>query len=571
MSPDSAHRNGQLRSRWLSPPLLSLAVNLPLALFGLADGSYDAYAHIFFADHYRRWWFNLFEPRWFGGFSVASYPPLTHQLIAALSFPFSALAGLWGGAPSQIRYWGEAEAFRVLLLAVLVCFPLAAERFAAIFVPRRAARTAGWLAVGLPGVYLAAYSFGQLPTLAATVALLWALAEGYRFCTPTARRRRRHLASAVLWAGVTVALHHAVLLFAIGAGGAVALRALGQGRWRRQTLGAVALWAAGSALAGVAVTWPFIAWSRGYTPQTPIDHLSRHNYLTSWMAVYYFFLPMYGLLLLALPLMLARPKRRHAPLLGLSALLFILGLGGTTPLPALLFGSNWAWLTYDRFSLWAGIALLPLAALAVDLYRPALATPKTRPLWFAAQAGFCLFAAFAARLAHAQPPPVDLNAVADFLRGPAQRGERFLTFGFGDQMARLSVLTDAATLDGTYFTARTIPEQRQSGLGALDGALWNPAGVRAVVPVLPTAGDWGVRWAFVAHPAYESLLRQAGWEYDGLLTPGVQLWRNPGPVATGRLSPAGHMPPNPVAAAWWGLAPLTTLILAIVAARLAFL
>ncbi len=67
MSPDSAHRDGQLRSRWLSPPLLSLAVNLPLALFGLTDGSYDAYAHIFFADHYRRWWFNLFEPRWFGG------------------------------------------------------------------------------------------------------------------------------------------------------------------------------------------------------------------------------------------------------------------------------------------------------------------------------------------------------------------------------------------------------------------------------------------------------------------------------------------------------------------------
>jgi hypothetical protein len=50
-------------------------------------------------------------------------------------------------------------------------------------------------------------------------------------------------------------------------------------------------------------------------------------------------------------------------------LLFSLGLGGTTPLPRLLFGANWAWLTYDRFSLWAGLALLPLAGLLWELYR----------------------------------------------------------------------------------------------------------------------------------------------------------------------------------------------------------
>ena len=54
--------------RWLTPSLFSLGLNLPLVLSGLQFYSFDAYTHLFFADHYRRWWFDLFEPRWFGGF-----------------------------------------------------------------------------------------------------------------------------------------------------------------------------------------------------------------------------------------------------------------------------------------------------------------------------------------------------------------------------------------------------------------------------------------------------------------------------------------------------------------------
>ena len=44
--------------------------------------SYDAFTHMFFADHYARDWFSLWETRWYTGFNVVSYPPLVHQLIA---------------------------------------------------------------------------------------------------------------------------------------------------------------------------------------------------------------------------------------------------------------------------------------------------------------------------------------------------------------------------------------------------------------------------------------------------------------------------------------------------------
>lgn len=557
--------------------MLSLGLNLPLVLSGLPFSSFDAYTHIFFADHYRRTWFDLYEPRWFGGFSVASYPPLTHQLIALLSFPASAATSMLGGTPAEIRFRGEAIGYCLLLLIALAFLPLAVERFAAIFVPARAARTAGWLTVGLPSIYLTAYSFGQLPTLAATAALLWALAEGWGYCRTG---RLRALVSAILWAGVVAATHHAVLLFALVAGAAIA------GRARPGYIVRLGVWAVSAGVFGALVIWPFIVWSRGYAPQTPIDHASRHNYFTDWLAAYFFFWPMYGPTLLALPLSafwliswrlktLWR-KRRHWPVLGSALLLFTLGLGGTTPLPRWLFGANWAWLTYDRFSLWAGLILLPLAGLLWELYRGqfhgggpwdtkkkekafALACPVSfcRVVLMA----FCLYAAFAARWVKSQPPPVDVEAIARFLDGQTQNGERYLTLGFGDQLARLSTLTEARTVDGTYFTARLIPELRQSGLGTLDGALWNPAGPEGIVPFLAQGQTWGVRWAFNMHPAYVTPLIASGWQLRGMIAPGVEVWRNPAPrVAT---EWQALRKTESQAGAWWGSAPLLVFGLAL--------
>ncbi len=608
---------------WLTPSRLALLLNLPLILSGLPLGSFDAYYHIFMADHYRLGWFNLLEPRWFGGFSVASYPPLVHQLIALLSMPASAFASLAGGAPNEIRFKGEVVGFSIVLLAVLAWLPIAVQRFALIFVPARAARTAGWLAVGLPSVYLTAYSFGQLPTLAASAALMWALAEGWQYCRTG---RRRDLASAVLWAGVTAAAHHAVLLFAVFAGTAAVGKVFfspqrTQRPPSRKNNFSVAsvfsvvniftrllLWVAVAAAFGAIVIWPFITWSWGYTPQTPIDHASRHSLFGDWQMGYFFFWPMYGPLLLALPAMMwwclrpgathfqVRRTFRHWPLLLIVLVLFTLGLGGTTPLPQLLFGSNWAWLTYDRFSLWAGLALLPLAGLLYHVYKfklpchsreggnpvgsafwtPAFAgvtgfqSRKRKFLWDSifcvALVGFCLFAAGAAKLIGSQPPPVDVETIARLLDEKTKNGERYLTFGFGDQLARLSVLTNARTVDGVYFTARAIPELRQSGLGTLDGAMWNPAGAWAILPFLEKGQAWGVRWALSMHRDYAPPLRASGWELEGEITPGVLLWRNPAPwVSTEWQMPAYA---NPQAEVWWGLAPLAVLALALLIQQL---
>src|SRR5512136_2554716 len=101
--------------------------------------SYDAYVHIFFADHYRRDWWALWEPRWYAGFTVISYPPLIHQLIAALA-PLAGIEIAWA----------------IVLLSVLIALPTGVYAFARIFVSRRAAGYAAIASAVTPSIYLAA-------------------------------------------------------------------------------------------------------------------------------------------------------------------------------------------------------------------------------------------------------------------------------------------------------------------------------------------------------------------------------------------------------------------------------
>jgi uncharacterized membrane protein len=101
---------------------LGLAFHSPLVLAGFYRSSYDAATHEFFADHYARSWFGLWEPRWFAGFSVSSYPPLVHQVLALLGAVLS-----------------PDVAFGALLLFTLLALPVAIWSFARLFVSPAAA------------------------------------------------------------------------------------------------------------------------------------------------------------------------------------------------------------------------------------------------------------------------------------------------------------------------------------------------------------------------------------------------------------------------------------------------
>jgi O-antigen ligase len=165
-----------------------------------------------------------------------------------------------------------------------------------------------------------------------------------------------------------------------------------------------------------------------------------------------------------------------------------------------------------------------------------------------------------------------MQPIVDFL-SPADRSEyRYLTFGFGDQFAYLNLLTKATTIDGSYHTARTLPELRESGIGQIDTAYWALMGIPAIEPILKKSGDYGVRWGFVNpdvieaiplrwHKVHRSpfvpLLERLGWSRMKVLSNGIMVYENP--TAIKPELPAAPKS-DPFTSFSWGTLPVLSLV-----------
>jgi len=528
--------------------------------------SYDAYNHMFFADHYQQGWWSLWEPRWYTGFEMVSYPPLVHRLIAFLGYGI-----------------GVDAAFGLLLWVTLTAYPLAIYLFSRVFVGRESAGYASIGAALLPSLYLTGHVFGQLPTLVATLLALFGAVVLADFL------HHGGLLTGVLAVSIfttVLAAHHATLLFLPWLVGAITLKKLIDKKINWSTiflrLGIFTIFAL---LAGWLIIFPFWEWGLGQTIQTTIDHPSRHSYFQDPFAAVLFFLPMYGLFIPLIPVALWMGRWRRFWGLSLGFLsLFLLGMGDTTPLPRLFFRSGWAWLTYDRFAFWASLLLPPFFGVAVVmLQRGKSIGPNPRPLWghllpyqgrgqgvrsvvhIRHKLNFLISMTFIALLIGliptwlpTQPSQLDMQPVVDFLEQDDNANWRYLTFGFGDQLAYLSRLTEATTIDGSYHTARTLPELRASGIGQIDTAYWIPDGLEALDPILQKSGERGVRWGFVNLKIYAPILLRNGWRPYAGLASGVIVWENPAAI----LPPPVEPPPEkPIEVFAWGAFPLSVFFL----------
>jgi hypothetical protein len=538
------------------PRRVQLAVLLALLFHGLFIVtaryrlSYDAYVHMFFADHYAKGWWSLWDTRWYTGFFVSSYPPLVHQLIALCSL----LIGL-------------DPAYALVLWVTVTLYPLGVYALSRVFVGKTISGYAALGAAFLPSLYLTAHVFGQLPFLFSTMTALFGAASLARYL----REGGLHnFVLTIALASMTTASHHATLLvqpllvFAVAtnvflghtpaaAGGArgntkaSSLIRTSARQWMR-----LLLFILFAVIASLIVVFPFWEWGLTQTMQTPIDHLSRHNFIEDPLAIVLFFLPMYGPLILIFPYAFTR-NRRLIGLVFAFIILFLLGLGGTTPLPRLFFGPGWAWLTYDRFAVWASLTLLPFLGIAAGKLRNKISSPMI----FGALAMTSLIVGFVTTLIPLQPGKVDMKQVVDFLNQDDRARYRYLTFGFGDQLALLSTLTTATTIDGSYHTARTLPELRSSGIAQIDTVYWSPKGLSALDPILQKASEHGVRWGFVNIPQYIPILNRNGWVKIETLQGGVQVWENPNAVLPGPSSPPSS---SPLASFAWGTFPLLSLL-----------
>src|SRR3990170_1109772 len=175
--------------------LLTAALNVvPMAGEFWMD-TYDGETHLFFADHYRRGWWDAWEEKWLQGFWVYSYPPLVHQLIALTA-----------------RVGGLETGYRAVQMLAIVAYPLGAWLLSREIHGPEAADPAALLTVAPAGVYLALYSFGQLPTIVGLVLMLFALTMLARYL------RDGHLIQLLAWgclAGAAFGAHHFTAIFAL--------------------------------------------------------------------------------------------------------------------------------------------------------------------------------------------------------------------------------------------------------------------------------------------------------------------------------------------------------------------
>ena len=154
--------------------------------------SYDAYTHMLFANHYAQDWFSLWETRWYTGFPVISYPPLTHQLVALF-----------------IPFLGFDKAFAFILWIVTSLYPLAIYAFSRIFTGKTSASYAALASAMLLPIYVTAHIFGQLPFLTSTLTALFSAASLNRFL----REGDIHnFALSIALITTSMAMHHATLM-----------------------------------------------------------------------------------------------------------------------------------------------------------------------------------------------------------------------------------------------------------------------------------------------------------------------------------------------------------------------
>jgi hypothetical protein len=158
-----------------------------LLVAGSFRRTYDAYVHLFFADHYARDWFSSWEPRWYTGFTTVSYPPGSHQLLAI----FSKVVGL-------------GFAFPIVAFAGSLMLTLGMYRFSRIWVGPRAA---GYAAILLA---LSSSIAEALPTVMSLGMLLNALPFAHRWMV---HGHQPSLVAGIACSLATTAFHHVTTLF----------------------------------------------------------------------------------------------------------------------------------------------------------------------------------------------------------------------------------------------------------------------------------------------------------------------------------------------------------------------
>jgi len=559
--------------------LLFIALILAVLFHGSAllynlDKSYDAFVHIFFADHYARSWFEPWEYRWYTGFPTTSYPPLSHQLIALLSF----VGGLKFG-------------FIVVIISFLCFFVIGIYRFSQLFVSKRSAGYASLFAVVASSIVQTIHIYGQLPTIIGISCLVNALPVVYTFFR-TGRKKYLILSLSIL--GVTVASHHVTTIFGIifFIAPLIATALLDEagysGNFFKVALSIILLaikkirlfifFFPALVIEIVCVIFPYWYWSKtDPITQVPIPHGSRDSFIKVTSSGMMFFIIPLGFTLIMLPYIFRSLYTRRNIFVGLSfSLLFLLGTGGTTPLPKMILGANaFNILTLDRFTFWASVLAIPFIGdffrkLVEGDIRERIINRYGKKMYHLTSLVLIfpvifqgLFIINYHKYRTLQPQSIDMQPIVNFLQMDQHSRWRFMTLGFGDQMAWLSCQTTACSIDGNYHSARRVPEMTSQPLERLENSKFKGIqGIGSLQQFLAIPEKYYLKFVFSNDKFYDPILYFAGWERVQRLENGIMVWQKLDVPELPSVLPKREIPEYQKI--MWGTLPIFTLFIMII-------
>ena len=522
--------------------LSSLVFNAALVLSGFYLKSYDSYGHMFFADHYQKSWFNSWEPRWYMGFNVASYPPLAHQVLALLGF----LTGL-------------ELAYVIITFVMMVLLPIAVFKFSKVFISEEAAGYAAIVSVFFPGILISAYGWGQFTTIFSLVITLFVVPAFQKYVT---KGGLLCFVELVFLFEAAVASHHftglifaPILLFAT----LLAILVKKQINFKMGFKRLLLFVGVGLALSMV-IVYPVVFSAVGQSVNVP--HPTTKNYFQDFGLFQMFFVNMYGLFLLLIPLtaVIIRYRRDLLPLAGLAFILLILGLGGTTPLPQAIFGGDWLGLTYERFNLFAILAFAPLFGLFF-VYLKRKKGGKIFLVIFMILSILFSCVAVNSLLVRPRQQAVPVDSIVTFLNQDEHWRWRYLTLGFESaDFSKLTIYSNATTLDGEYYRGRNISELANSGVDFLGNAKYVENGTTVLKSILENASQYHLRFVFCNDNFYEPILNQTGFALLNITFEQVTVWVKYDSLKLdiSEITGTNHRPS--VMDYAWGIIPITWLI-----------
>ncbi|MFY8128278.1 MAG: 6-pyruvoyl-tetrahydropterin synthase-related protein, partial [Chitinophagaceae bacterium] len=579
MNTNTVNTNQHINSN--GKKLLLIALSLVFITHGIIiyftmPKTYDAFVHIFFADHYNRFWFEPWEYRWYTGFVTTSYPPLVHQMIALISKVF----------PLKIAFC----IYAIFIYNVLV---VGVYRFSKLFFNKTVAGVAAIVAVLLSSLIETLHIYGQMPTLTGISFLLNALPFLYQYVLS---KKPFYLIMALSFLSVVICSHHVTAIFGMVFFIAPTIfmaivdslpkdahdKNIFQFSWSiiKQLFSKykqLVLFIVFVMFLAVVLIFPYWHWSKSDPiNQVSIPHGSRDNFLKNTSSgLIFFVIPL--VLVFALFPAISYVITKFKRFWGWAVAFFIcilFGSGGTTPLPKIMLGANaFNILTLDRFGFWASIISIPFIAYFIHSFINGAVksywTKKIKETGHFTLAtisafSYLLFILFIFHLASfrpLQPKEIDIQPIVNFLNRDEHLRWRYLTLGFGDQMAWLSANTLAASVDGNYHSARRLPELTTRPIERLENAKFSGKdGLASLNDFLTKAEKYNLRYVFSNDRYYDPLLFYNGWNRTIRLENGIMIWERNN-IST--IKPITPKYLNPKLKILWGVLPVLSLVIAL--------